>query len=53
MESSLAKVSQIQNCGNAAMDVILTAPAAYAAVAGTVHFANAFVCFLFLARVER
>uniref|UniRef100_A0A1A9VBW6 Uncharacterized protein n=1 Tax=Glossina austeni TaxID=7395 RepID=A0A1A9VBW6_GLOAU len=53
MESSLAKVSQIKSCGNAAMDVILTAPAAYGSIAGTLHFANAFVCFLFLARVER
>ncbi|KAI9590090.1 hypothetical protein GQX74_008258 [Glossina fuscipes] len=50
--SSLSKVTLIKDCGNQAMEVILLQPAATVSLVGTLHYANAFLSVVFLARVE-
>uniref|UniRef100_A0A1A9VBW2 Uncharacterized protein n=1 Tax=Glossina austeni TaxID=7395 RepID=A0A1A9VBW2_GLOAU len=50
--SSLSKVTLIEDCGNEAMQVLLFQPAATVSLVGTLHYANAFVSVVFLARVE-
>uniref|UniRef100_A0A1A9W325 Uncharacterized protein n=1 Tax=Glossina brevipalpis TaxID=37001 RepID=A0A1A9W325_9MUSC len=51
--SSLSKITMIENCGNEAMEVILFQPAASVSLSGTLHYANAFINFIFLAKAER